>query len=317
MDAAPLREISSQEIRVQVAAASINPVDYKIRSGAAKLVLRYSMPLTLGHDFSGVVTQIGTDVSHFKVGDQVYGRTKLTGTFQQQVLVDEQDIARIPSNLSLLEAAAVPLVGLTAFQGIHQWIKLKQGQTILITGGAGGVGHVAVQLAQLAGAKVLTTASEEGIEFLEGFSSAQYINYKKEAFQNVAPSVDAVFDTRGGQDLETAFSIIKPGGHITTIASLPTPTFGRAAGFNKGIQLLLALLSHKKLRLAKAKQATFDAIFTQSNRQQLEKLSTWIENGDLSVQIQQSFPWTEVNDAIELVKQGRVKGKIVVDLSDM
>lgn len=312
---APTPAIKNHEILVKVTAASVNPVDYKIRSGAARHVLRYKMPLTLGHDFSGMVAKVGSDVSSFKEGDQVYGRTKRTGTFQQYVVVDEQDICSAPSNMSLVEAAAVPLVGLTAYQGIHQWIKLKAGERILITGASGGVGHVAVQLAKLAGATVVATASDAGTEFLSAYHVDRFIDYRKEAFKDSLNQIDAVFDMRGGRDLEDAFEVVKSGGHIATIAALPTPACAKAAELGKLAEVFLGILSRKKLRLGQAKGITYDAFVTQSNHQQLSALTRFIENGDLHVAIEKILPWTEANEAIELVKQGRVKGKIVVDLS--
>jgi len=305
--------LTPDKIMVKVSSASVNPVDYKIRSGAAKLVLHYQMPLTLGHDFSGVVTAVGEHITRFKVGDRVYERTPSTGSFQEYVLVNDIDIAKIPSRLSLTEAAAVPLVGLTAYQGLFDWIQLQENQSLLILGGSGGVGHVAVQLALLKKAKVYTTVSPEGITFLKDFGDITFINYHTEHFYDKVTEVNAVFDLRGGTELKQAYTIVKPHGSIASIATLPTPSYARRAGFGKPLQFLLAFLTLKARLKAKKRGISYNAFLTQSNSAELEQLSTAIQNGALTVKIQAIYTDREINQAIEDVKNGHVKGKIVVN----
>lgn len=306
-------ELRDNKIIVKVHAASVNPVDYRIRTGAAKQILRYKMPLTLGHDFSGIVESVGSSIHSFKPGDKVYGRTPVTGSFQEYVLVSENDIARIPSNLSLTEAAAVPLVALTAYQGIFDWIDLKENQSILILGGSGGVGHVAVQLARIAKAKVYTTASEEGIQFLSGLGEIEFINYKTENFNEVIKGVDAVFDMRGKEALDLAFGVVKSGGSIASITYIPTPSYAKKAGMGIFVENALKVATRKIRKRARKANIHFNSFLTQSNRAELEKISQYIENEQLMVKIQKIYSADEINEAIEEIMNGRTKGKLVIE----
>ncbi|MNO23138.1 Zinc-type alcohol dehydrogenase-like protein [compost metagenome] len=315
-------KLQNDKIIVRVHAASVNPVDYKIRTGAAKMILRYKMPLTLGHDFSGVIESVGSSVHVFKPGDKVYGRIPITGSsqdipgsFQEFVLVGENDIAKIPSNLTLTEAAAVPLVGLTAYQGLFDWIGLKENQSVLILGGSGGVGHVAIQLALIAKAKVYTTASDEGIEFLKDLGDIEFINYKTEKFFEVLKNVDTVFDMIGKEDLKHAFDVVKEGGSVATISYVPTPSYAVAAGMGKVTQTVLKMATRKMRKRANSRNVSFNSFLTLSNRNELETISKYIENGQLTVKIQKIYTATDINDAIEDVMNGRVKGKVVIDFT--
>ncbi|MGY4797218.1 NADP-dependent oxidoreductase [Lysinibacillus fusiformis] len=312
-------KIQKDKIIVRVHAASINPVDYKIRKGTAKVILRYKMPLTLGHDFSGIIESVGSEIHEFSVGDKVYGRIPISGSpddtpgsFQEFVLVGENDIAKIPSNLTLTEAAAVPLVALTAYQGLFDWIQLQKKQSILITGGAGGVGHVAIQLALMVQAKVYTTASKDGTRFLKDFGDIEFIDYKTEKFYEVLSDVDAVLDMQGGDDLRLSFNIVKKGGKIATINYLPTPSYAVASGRGKLTQFFLKVATYSMRKKAQKHKVSFHSFLTLSNRKELEVISKFIEEEQLKVIIQKVYSDKEINTAVEKVMNGRVKGKIVV-----
>ena len=252
--------LSDNSIIIKVHAASLNPVDYRIRNGDAKYVLRYSMPLTLGHDFSGVIEAVGSKITRFRVGDSVYGRTPMTGSFQEYVVVGENDIAKTPKNLTHVESASVPLAGLTAYQGLFDWLQLKEKQSILILGGSGGVGHIAIQLALLANAKVYTTASKEGKAFLQQFGDIEFIDYHKEKFYEVLPQVDAAFDMRGGYELTHSFDVVKNGGKIASITSIPTPSYAKSANMNWFYQMILRAFTAKMYHLSK-KRILFFILF--------------------------------------------------------
>ena len=305
--------IDDDGILVAVHGASLNPVDTKIRSGAAKRVLRYAMPLTLGHDFAGEIVAIGKNVSDYKCGDSVYGRTPRTGSFQEFVSVTSNDIALIPTTINRIEAAAYPLVSLTAYQGIFQWLDLQPGQSILITGGSGGVGHIAIQLALNLGATVYTTASPEGIEFLDQFAGIHFIDYTKEDYSNSLKDLDAVFDMRGKDDVLKAMDCVKVGGRVVSIATLPTPSYAMVAKMGKGIALALAFLNLKIFRKARKKGITFHAFLTQSNHKQLYKISEAIDEGVLKATVDEVVEPQHLNQALNRLEKGRVKGKIVVD----
>lgn len=312
---AEVPDISEDQLLIHICAASVNPVDYKIKSGAAKLILRYKMPLTLGHDFSGIVAKVGANVQKYKVGDAVFGRAPVTGSFCDYLPVTENDISAIPDNVSLKEAAAVPLVALTAYQGLFEGLDLKSGQTLLVTGGSGGVGSYAIALAKRIGARVITTASPEGIEFLKEYRVDQYIDYKKEKFVDVLSNVDAVFDTRGGQDLIDAFSVVKDGGKVVSIAALPTVDYAKKVGLPFIVLPLLKFANRKLNKLAKKKQAGYYAFLTQSNARQLSDIKLAIEAGEVPVKVEHYFEYTEAQQAIETMERGKVKGKIVIVLN--
>lgn len=305
--------LADDEILVNVHSASLNPVDTKIRSGAAKRVLRYAMPLTLGHDFSGVVSAVGSNVTDYKIGDRVYGRTPKTGAFQEYVNVRSNDIAPIPATLSTLEAGAYPLVSLTAYQGIFQWLDLQPGQSILITGGSGGVGHMAIQLALNLGAVVYTTASPEGIAFLSQFEGVHCIDYTQEDYANTLHDLDAVFDMRGRNDVLKAMDCVKTGGKVVSIATLPTPSYAIVAKMGKAVAFALAFLNLKVFRKARKKGITFHAFLTQSNTKQLRKINEAIEAGVLKAVIDEVVGPDQLNAALNRLQKGRVKGKIVVN----
>lgn len=307
--------ITADQLLIEVVAASVNPVDYKIQQGAGKYVLGNRLPLTLGHDFSGIVREVGSAVKQYQVGDRVFGRVPKTGAFCDYVAVGVNDIAQAPTSVSLIEAAAVPLVGLTAIQGLTEGLQVQDGQTILITGGAGGVGSAAIAIAHALGVKVVTTASPAGAAFLADYQPETIMNYQTTSLKDSMIHVDSVFDTRGGQDLVDSFSVVKTGGKVATIVSLPTADFGQKLGFGFWQQQILRMLTHRYTKLARAKAASFYAFFTQSNSEQLAFIATLIDTGAYPIRIEQQFPLAQGQQAIDLVKQGHVKGKVVLVLN--
>ncbi len=183
----PTPEINEYEVLAEIHAASINPIDFKIRDGKVKMLLKYEMPLILGNDFAGVITKVGSKVTRFKVGDEIYARPRKNkiGTFAEYIAIHEDDIALKPKNLSFEEAASIPLVGLTSYQALHDIMQLQKGQKILIHAGSGGVGTFAIQLAKIMGAIVTTTASEAGANLVTSLGADEIINYKTEKFEDI------------------------------------------------------------------------------------------------------------------------------------
>lgn len=228
----PLPEIDEYEVLAEIHAASINPVDFKIRDGKVKLLVKYKMPLILGNDFSGIVVKVGAKVTRFKVGDEIYARPRKSkiGTFAEYIAIHENDIALKPKNLSFEEAASIPLVGLTSYQALHDILQLQKGQKILIQAGAGGVGTFAIQLAKIMGATVATTTSEAGTDLVKSLGADEIINYKTENFEDRLKNYDAVFDTLGGKNLERSFTVVKDGGKIVSISGLPNARIGKEYG---------------------------------------------------------------------------------------
>ena len=197
---APLPEPGPADVRVRVHAAAVNPVDWKIRAGYLAAMVPHQMPLTLGWDVSGVVDQVGADVTHLSIGDAVYSRPDITrdGSYAEYVVVRASEVAAKPGTLSHNEAAAVPLAGLTAWQGLFDHAHLKAGERVLIHAGAGGVGSFAIQLAKWAGAHVIATASAANEALVRGLGADEFVDYRSQQFEEVLAKVDVVLDTIGG-----------------------------------------------------------------------------------------------------------------------
>jgi len=216
----PIPTLQEHEVLVEIHAASVNPVDWKIRSGHMSAILSYQLPIVLGMDFAGVVKRIGKGVNHFKVGDAVLAKASImnNGAYAEFTAIDEQLLVLMPQNLSFAEAAALPLAGITAWQALTDHTKLKAGETVLIHGGAGGVGSLAIQFAKALGAVVVTTASEKNAEFVRSIGADKVISYDKEDFTAVlGQSVDVVFDMIGGDVLNKSYNVLVRGGRLVTI----------------------------------------------------------------------------------------------------
>lgn len=250
----PVPEIGEYEVLAEIHAASINPIDFKIRDGKVKMLVKYNMPLILGNDFAGVVAKVGAKVTRFKVGDEIYARPRKSkiGTFAEYIAIHEDDIALKPKNLSFEEAASIPLVGLTTYQALHDILQLQKGQKILIQAGAGGVGTFAIQLAKLMGATVATTASEAGANLVKSLGADKIINYKTEKFEEILKDYDAVFDTLGGEILEKSFRVVKNGGKIVSVSGLPNARFGKEYGSGAFKTLLFSIATRKLTALEKS-----------------------------------------------------------------
>ncbi|UYX50296.1 NADP-dependent oxidoreductase [Bacillus thuringiensis] len=312
----PTPEINEYEVLAEIHAASINPIDFKIRDGKVKLLLKYKMPLILGNDFSGVIVKVGTKVTQFKVGDEIYARPRKNkiGTFTEYIAIHEDDIALKPNNLSFEEAASIPLVGLTSYQALHDIMQLQKGQKILIHAGSGGVGTFAIQLAKIMGATVATTASEAGENLVKSLGADEIINYKTEKFEDILKNYDAVFDTLGGTTLEKSFDIIKSEGNIVSISGMPNARFGKEFGSGFFKTLLFSLASKKLTALEKKHTAQYSFLFMKPSGDQLRIIANYIESGKIKPIIDRVFPFEDAQKAMEYSESGRAKGKIIVKI---
>ena len=219
----PEPELRDSDVLVRVRAASVNPLDSKIRDGEFRLILPYRPPFVLGHDVAGVVTRVGTEVQRFTVGDEVYARPDKDriGTFAELIAIDQDDLGLKPTSLSMQEASAVPLVGLTAWQALVERGKVTAGQKVLIHAGSGGVGTMAIQLAKYLGATVATTTSTANLERVKGLGADVVVDYKKDDFATVLSDYDLVLDSLGGETLEKSLTVVKPGGLVIGIGGPP------------------------------------------------------------------------------------------------
>ncbi|MCA1061056.1 NADP-dependent oxidoreductase [Rossellomorea aquimaris] len=312
----PYPEIGEHDVLVEVYAASINPIDFKIRDGKVKMLLSYQMPLVLGNDFSGKVIQTGSKVRKFQVGDEVYGRPRKDriGTFAELLSVHEDDVSLKPDNLSFVEAASLPLVGLTTWQAFHEVLKLKRGQKILIHAGAGGVGTFAIQLAKEMGAYVATTASEEGYTLVTALGADKVINYKEEPFEEVLQEYDAVFDTLGGDSLNRSSQVLKPHGKIVSVSAVPNGRFAVENRLGMIKRIIFSLVSRNITALEKKFNVDYHFLFMKPSGDQLESIKELVEQGTIRPVIDKVFPLEEAQKAIQYVETGRAKGKVVLEV---
>ena len=310
----PVPAISDDEVLVQVHAASVNPVDFKIRDGVLRLLINYRMPIVLGFDFAGTVAQVGRAVTGFQVGDQVYGlpRRTMIGTFAEFFAVKAEDIALKPRNLTFVEAASIPLVGLTTYQAFDKLMRLQAGERILVQAGAGGIGTFAIQLARVMGAFVATTASPAGKALVTRLGADLVIDYREEDFWKVLAGYDCLYDVFGGKSLDEGFKILRRGGRIVSLNGTPNARFGKVQhlGFLKTTALRVASIP---LTLREKRYGvTYDMIFVRPDSHQLDILRGLYEEGRIVPVIDKVFPLGEAQKALDYSQSGRAKGKIAL-----
>ncbi|WMT43183.1 NADP-dependent oxidoreductase [Paenibacillus sp. D2_2] len=312
----PMPDMGEHDVLVEIHAASLNPIDYKIKEGKVKFLLTYKFPLILGNDFSGVVVKVGDRVTAFKPGDEVYGRPRKSriGTLAEYIAVHEEDISLKPHNLSFVEAASIPLVGLTTYQAFTDIMNLQKGQKILIHAGAGGVGTFAIQLAKLMGLYVATTASDKGYELVKSLGADLIINYRKENFEELLTGYDAVFDTLGGEALEKSFQILKPGGQIVSISGMPNARFGKDQQLGWMKTIVLSIVSRKITALERKSYSKYHYLFMKPSGAQLKIIKEFIEAGHIIPIIDKVYTFENTGQAFQYLEEGRAKGKVVVQM---
>ncbi|KEQ30618.1 NADPH:quinone oxidoreductase [Pedobacter antarcticus 4BY] len=312
----PLPVLEENEVMVEVYAAGLNLLDSKIKSGEFKLILPYKLPLILGHDVAGVITQVGKNVKQFKQGDEVYARPSdfHIGTFAEFIAISEKDVALKPKSLSMEEAASIPLVALTAWQALVENARLKKGQKVFIQAGSGGVGTIAIQLAKYLGATVATTASEKSFPMLKDLGADVLIDYKKEDFELVLKDYDVVLNSQDAKTLDKSLRILKPGGKAISISGPPTPDFAKSIGAPWFVKIVLSLISSGIRRKARKLGVDYSFLFMRADGQQLQQISKLIEEGAIRPVVDKAFPFEQTAEALEYVESGRAKGKVVVKL---
>jgi NADPH:quinone reductase-like Zn-dependent oxidoreductase len=308
--------IKDNEILIEVHASGLNLLDSKIRSGEFKMILPYKFPLILGHDAAGIVTQVGKNVQHFKLGDQVYARPAdfHIGTFAEYMAISENDVALKPKNISMEDAASVPLVALTAWQALVEIGKVQEGQKVFIQAGSGGVGTIAIQLAKHLGATVATTASEKSFDTLKSLGADILIDYKKEDFENVLKDYDLVLNSQDTATLKKSLNVLKPGGKLISISGPPTPDFARSIGAPWYIKIVLSLISSGVRKKAEKLGVQYSFLFMRADGKQLSGITKLIESGAIKPVVDKIFPFAQTNEALDYVESGRAKGKVVVKI---
>lgn len=314
----PDPQIADDQILVEIKAAGVNPVDFKIRDGKLKLMTPYSFPLILGCDLSGTVKKVGAQVTKFKLGDEVFARLgkEKIGSFAEFAAVNEKDAALKPGNLSHIEAASLPLVALTSWQALFEIGNLQKGQKVLIHAGSGGVGTIAIQIAKHGGAYVATTASKRNFDLVKGLGADLLIDYKNEKFEEIIKDYDIVFDTIGGETQLRSFEVLKRGGTLVTIAGLPTAEVGRDWGLNIFLRWFLAFMNRKATKAARKKDINFKYLFMRPDGDQLAEIGSLVEKGVLEPVVDRVFPLSLARDALSYVESGRATGKVVIAIHE-
>lgn len=308
--------VKPTEVLIEIHAAGINQLDKKIKSGEFKMMLNYKMPLILGHDIAGVVADVGNNVKHFKVGDEVYCRPAdyHIGGFAEYIAVDEADIAMKPKNISMSEAASLPLVALTVWQAFMEKGNLKKEQKVFIQAGSGGVGTIAIQLAKYLGATVATTTSKANFELVKNMGADLAIDYKTQDFERELKDYDLVLNSQDEKTLEKSLRILKLGGKVVSISGPPDPTFGKEMKLSWLLKLILGIISKKIRRQAKKLGVSYSFLFMKPSGQQLSEITKLVEEGVIKPVVDKVYNFREINAAINYVNSGRAKGKVVVNI---
>jgi NADPH:quinone reductase-like Zn-dependent oxidoreductase len=312
----PTPEVRDDEVLVEVRAAAVNLIDCKIRDGEFKLILRYRLPLILGHDVAGVVVKLGSRVRQFKLGDEVYARADdfRIGTFAEFVPVKETSLALKPASLTMEQAASIPLVGLTAWQALIDRAGLSKGQKVFIQAGSGGVGTFAIQLAKHLGASVATTTSAANVALVKSLGADVVIDYRTQDFEDVLHDYDVVLNSQDGKTLEKSLRTLKVGGTMISISGPPDPAFGSQIAASGVVKLLVRLLSAGVRRRARGKGVRYSFLFVKANGTQLREIARLIDAGTFRPVIDRVFPFDATNEALAYVESGRAKGKVVIKL---
>ncbi|MES2738867.1 MAG: NADP-dependent oxidoreductase [Verrucomicrobiota bacterium] len=312
----PEPELRDNDVLVEIHAAGVNLLDNKIRDGEFKLILPYRLPLVLGNDVAGIVIRVGANVRKFKPGDEVYARPAQDriGTFAEYIAMDEADVAMKPTNLTMEEAASIPLVALTAWQVLVEQANLQKGQKVLIHAGSGGVGTLAIQLAKYLGAYVATTTSTANIALVKSLGADVIVDYKKDDFEKVLEDYDVVLNSLGKDTLEKSLTVLKPGGKLISISGPPDPDFAKEQGLNWFVQKVISLLSFGIRKKARSRQLSYSFLFMRANGEHLSQITSLIEAGNIRPVMDRVFPFESTNEAMAYVETGRAKGKVVIKI---
>jgi NADPH:quinone reductase-like Zn-dependent oxidoreductase len=305
----------TDEFLVRVHAAGLNPVDYKTRDGALRVIRSYPLPIVMGNELSGAVEAVGPGVMRFAKGDRVFARVDkdIMGAFAEYAVVHEDHAARMPASLDFPSAAAVPLAALTALQALRDELHLGAGHRVFIPGGAGGVGTFAIQIAKHLGAQVATTASPRGEALVKRLGADVVIDYLRERFEDKLSGYDCALDLVGGDTLRRLWPLVKPGGRVVSIAGIPEPVTARKdLGRGSGLAALFWVASLATRLRAARHGVSYRYLFMHASGADLTYLASLIEAKKLEVVIDRVFPFAEAKEAMAYLETGRAKGKVVL-----
>lgn len=313
----PIPEPKWNEVLVKVMAAAVNPLDILQLTGSVRLIQDYKMPLTLGNECSGIVEKVGNGVEDFRVGDRVYTRLPInsTGAFAEYVAVDHEALAKMPSDYEFKTAAAIPLAGLTAYQGLVEELEVQPGKTLLITGASGSFGQIALPIAKSMGLRVVATGNTRSREKLLKMGADQYIDYKKEKYWEVLSDIDYAIDTLGADEFEHELSVIRKGGRLLSLRTAPNRLFAKRNDFSWFKRVLFTLAGSKFDSAARKQGKEYCFMFVRSSGEQLQRVTGIVEKYQIMPDIDsRTFSLTQINEALELMAYGKLNGKIIIQM---
>jgi NADPH:quinone reductase-like Zn-dependent oxidoreductase len=307
--------VSDNQVLIEVHAAGVNPIDYKIIEGLLKKVRKLTFPAQIGFDVSGVVVEKGANVNHLNIGDKVYSRvpSETPGTFAEYIAVDSNVVCLKPTNLNFHDSSSLPLVGLTTIQSFDK-ANLKSGDKVLIHAGSGGIGTFAIQYAKSKGAYVYTTTSTKNVAWVKELGADRVIDYKTENYLDIAKDIDIVYDTLGGNYTVEAFGAIKKGGKVISLAGEIDQETAKELKLNAVIRFILALKRKKITIQMKNKSAYYKLIIMQPNCVQLGEIKKLVEAQLIKPVIDKTFSFSETINALLYQKSGRAKGKVIISM---
>jgi oxidoreductase, zinc-binding len=308
-------DIQADEVLVRIKAAGVNPLDNKITRGGVKMLVPHKLPLTMGHEFAGIVEEVGSQVRGLSAGDKVYGLmpTIKAGAFAEWVAVPASILAPMPEGLSYTEATSIPLTALTAYQAL-ELMQVQAGKTIFISGGSGGFGAMAIPLAKARGLIVYTSGNAASRERVLALGADRYFDYRTEDYLQELKQVDYVIDSVGGVELSKQIKLLSSGGRIVSLNGMPNGRFARSFGLPKWKQWLLSLVGLSLDRQAKRVGATYDFLFVQANGSQLKRITELIEKLGIRPTISKVFTLEEANEALQSIDKSSSLGKTVLTL---
>ena len=312
----PRPTLKADELLVRVHAAGVNPIDNMIPTGLFKAVLKFQLPATLGSDLAGVVTEVGSRVTRFKPGDAVFANIfdQGRGSIAEFAVVPEGAAALKPANLDFVQAASIPMVGLTSWQALKERVDLRAGQKVFIPAGSGGIGTFAIQLAKLLGARVGTTTSTGNVDLVRGLGADEVVDYRKQEFQTVLHGYDAVLGTVRGDSIEKSIGILKARGKVVSLVGPLDVAFARGRRLNFVLRTVFALMSRKIMRLARKRGVDYSFLFVRPDGDQLAQIGQLLEAQRIRPVIDKVFPFEQAKDALDYLALGRAKGKVVVQV---
>mgnify|MGYP001482883305 CR=1 FL=1 len=312
----PMPEVRDYDVLVKVKAAGVNPLDMLILRGSVKLIVDYQFPLTMGNELSGVVEAVGKRATKFKVGDSVYTRLpeQRIGAFAEYAAVHEDAVAKMSSSLDYVEAAAVPLTALTAYQVLKEKFHAQPGEKIFISGGTGGLGAMAVPMAKHFGLYVITNGGESGRKRMLNLGADEFLNYKEEDYSKNLSNIDYVLDTLGTKEIEKELGILKPHGKLVSLAGMPNYRFASERHFPLWKKLMFGMAGSSLDRIAHKQNKEYYFLFMRADGKQLGEITKFVESNNIKPSIDSTFAFKDINAALTKVDTGHSKGKVIITL---